>query len=207
MNRYRVTRTLGDGTYGSVFKAVSVADGEVVAIKKMKKKFYSWEECIALREVKSLRKLAHPNIVKLREVIRDNDELFFVFEFMDRNLYEVLKARESRLPEAGVRSIMFQLLQGLAFMHKHGFFHRDIKPENCLVKGDVLKIADFGLAREIRSRPPFTEYVSTRWYRAPEVLLRCPSYNSPVDIFAAGAIMGELVTMRPMFPGNSEADQ
>ena len=163
MNRYRITRSLGDGTYGSVYKAIAVAGGDVVAIKKMKKKYYSWDECIALRELKSLRKLTHPNIVKLREVIRDNDELFFVFEFMERNLYEVLKSRESRLPEASVRNIMFQMLSGLAYMHKHGFFHRDIKPENCLVNGDVVKIADFGLAREIRSRPPFTEYVSTRW--------------------------------------------
>lgn len=77
-------------------------------------------------------------------------------------------------------------------MHKHGFFHRDMKPENLLVKDDAVKIADFGLAREIRSRPPFTDYVSTRWYRAPEILLRSTNYNSPVDMFAMGAIMAEL---------------
>jgi protein kinase len=76
-------------------------------------------------------------------------------------------------------------------MHKHGFFHRDLKPENLLVKGDAVKIADFGLAREIRSKPPFTDYVSTRWYRAPEILLRSTNYNSPVDIFACGAMMAE----------------
>lgn len=92
-------------------------------------------------------------------------------------------------------------------MHKHGFFHRDMKPENMLVMGDVTKIADFGLAREIRSRPPFTDYVSTRWYRAPEILLRSVNYNSPVDIFACGAIMAELYLMRPLFPGNNETDQ
>ena len=96
---------------------------------------------------------------------------------------------------------------GLAYMHKHGFFHRDWKPENLLVKGDAVKIADFGLAREIRSRPPFTDYVSTRWYRAPEILLRSTNYNSPVDIFALGAIMAELYLMRPLFPGNNETDQ
>ena len=139
---------------------------------------------MSLREVRSLRKLSHPNIVKLKEVIRENDELFFVFEYLDRNLYEMCRARERALPEASVRSIMYQIFQGLAFMHKHGFFHRcggelflllrqsprfnaprkpnftpfshppfsDIKPENCLVKGDIVKIADFGLAREIRSR-------------------------------------------------------
>ena len=79
---------------------------------------------------------------------------------------------------------MWQTIAGTAYMHKHGFFHRDMKPENLLVKGDMVKVADFGLAREIRSRPPFTDYVSTRWYRAPEILLRSTNYNSPVDIFA-----------------------
>ena len=152
MQRYKVVKVLGDGTYGSVHKAIHRQTGEVVAIKHMKKKFYSWEECMALREVRSLRKLNHPNIVKLKEVIRENDELYFVFEFMEQNLYELCKDRERSLPESRVRSIMYQMLQGLAFMHKHGFFHRDIKPENCLVNGDVLKLADFGLAREIRSR-------------------------------------------------------
>jgi male germ cell-associated kinase len=207
MNRYTVSRTLGDGTYGSVLKAVNKQTGEVVAVKKMKKKFYSWEECMQLREVKSLRKLNHPSIVKLKEVIRENDELFFVFEYMEKNLYEAMKARERHFPEQAVRNIMWQLMQGLAFMHKHGFFHRDIKPENCLVRGDTVKLADFGLAREIRSRPPFTDYVSTRWYRAPEVLLRSPSYNSPIDQFAMGCVMAELFTLRPLFPGTSEPDQ
>lgn len=207
MNRYKVTKQLGDGTYGSVLKAVNRSSGEVVAIKKMKKKFYTWEECMQLREVKSLKKLNHPNIVKLKEVIRETDELYFVFEFMENNLYECMKSRERHFPEAKIRNMMYQMFQGLAFMHKHGFFHRDVKPENMLVKGDTVKIADFGLAREIRSRPPFTDYVSTRWYRAPEVLLRSASYNSPTDAWAMGCIMAELFTLRPLFPGSSEADQ
>lgn len=93
-------------------------------------------------------------------------------------------------------------------MHKHGFFHRDIKPENLLCMGpEMIKIADFGLAREIRSRPPYTDYVSTRWYRAPEVLLRSTNYNSPIDIWAVGCIMAELYTLQPLFPGRSEIDQ
>jgi serine/threonine protein kinase len=92
-------------------------------------------------------------------------------------------------------------------MHKKGFFHRDLKPENLLATGDIVKIADFGLAREIRSRPPFTDYVSTRWYRAPEILLRSTTYNSPIDIFAIGAIMAELYMLRPLFPGQNETDQ
>lgn len=207
MNRYKVTKQLGDGTYGQVLKAVNRQTGEVVAIKKMKNKFYTWEECMQLREIKSLKKLNHPNIVKLKEVIRENGELFFAFEFMEGNLYEMMKKRERHFPETVIRNIMFQILQALAFIHKHGFFHRDIKPENMLVKGDIVKIADFGLAREIRSQPPFTDYVSTRWYRAPEVLLRSPTYNSPIDNWACGCILAELFTLRPLFAGSSETDQ
>ena len=84
-------------------------------------------------------------------------------------------------------------------MHKHGYFHRDLKPENLLVQNNVVKIIDFGLAREIRSKPPYTEYVSTRWYRAPELLLHSSVYNSPVDIFALGCIMAELYILNPIF--------
>ncbi|CEG38095.1 cmgc rck mak protein kinase [Plasmopara halstedii] len=207
MNRYKVTKQLGDGTYGSVLKAVHRQSGEVVAIKRMKKKFYSWEECMQLREVNSLKKLNHPNIVKLKEVVRENDELFFIFEYMECNLYDIMKKRDRLFPESKIRNFMYQMMQGLAFMHKHSFFHRDIKPENMLVKGDTVKVADFGLAREIRSRPPFTDYVSTRWYRAPEVLLRSTTYNSPIDAWAMGCIMAEMFTLRPLFPGSSEGDQ
>lgn len=92
-------------------------------------------------------------------------------------------------------------------MHKNGFFHRDMKPENLLMYNNAVKLCDFGLAREIRSRPPFTDYVSTRWYRAPELLLRSTNYNSPVDIFALGCIMAELYTLVPLFAGSNEVDQ
>ena len=108
---------------------------------------------------------------------------------------------------------MYQTLQGLAYMHAHNLFHRDLKPENLLCEGNsddpapTIKIADFGLAKEINAKPPFTDYVSTRWYRAPEILLRAPDYNAPIDIFAMGAIMAELFTMKPLFPGSSELDQ
>ncbi|KAA6429954.1 MAG: mitogen-activated kinase 7 [Trebouxia sp. A1-2] len=183
------------------------SDYDQVAIKKMKRKFFSWEECMSLREVKSLRKLNHPCVVKLKEVIRENDELFFVFEYLDCNLYQLMKDRTKLMPESRIRSWCHQILQGLAYIHKHGYFHRDMKPENLLVHRDVVKIADFGLAREIRSRPPYTDYVSTRWYRAPEVLLRSQYYSAPIDMFAMGAIMAELFTLRPLFPGSSEADE
>ncbi|XP_013413842.1 serine/threonine-protein kinase ICK isoform X1 [Lingula anatina] len=208
MNRYNISKQLGDGTYGSVLLATAAESGEKVAIKKMKKKYYSWDECLNLREVKSLRKLNHANIVKLKEVIRENDQLFFVFEFMKENLYDMMKSRDKLFPESAIRNITYQVMQGLAFMHKHGYFHRDMKPENLLCTGpELVKIADLGLAREIRSRPPYTDYVSTRWYRAPEVLLRSTNYSSPIDMWAVGCIMAELYTLRPLFPGSSEIDE
>ncbi|XP_054863297.1 serine/threonine-protein kinase MAK isoform X9 [Amphiprion ocellaris] len=208
MNRYTTLKQLGDGTYGSVLMGRSNESGELVAIKRMKRKFYSWEECMNLREVKSLKKLNHANVVKLKEVIRENDHLYFVFEYMKENLYQLMKDRKKLFPESVIRNISFQILQGLSFIHKHGFFHRDMKPENLLCMGpELVKIADFGLAREIRSKPPYTDYVSTRWYRAPEVLLRSSTYSSPIDLWAVGCIMAELYTLRPLFPGNSEVDE
>uniref|UniRef100_A0A182KA20 non-specific serine/threonine protein kinase n=1 Tax=Anopheles christyi TaxID=43041 RepID=A0A182KA20_9DIPT len=208
MNRYLTLSQLGDGTYGTVVLGQRKDTGEKVAIKRMKRKYYSWEEAMSLREVKSLKKLSHANVVKLKEVIRENDVLYFVFEYMQENLYQLIKDRDTHFPEATVRLILQQILTGLAFMHRHGFFHRDLKPENVLCSGpETVKIADFGLAREIRSRPPYTDYVSTRWYRAPEVLLHSTRYGSSIDLWAVGCIMAELYTFRPLFPGSSEVDQ
>ncbi|CAN4077294.1 unnamed protein product [Withania somnifera] len=207
MERYKIINEVGNGTFGSVWRALNKQTGEVVAIKKMKKKYYSWEECINLIEVKSLRKMSHPNIVKLKEVIRENDILYFVFEYMECNLYHLMKDRPKLFLESEVRNWCFQIFQGLAYMHQRGYFHRDLKPENLLVSKDTIKIADFGLAREINSQPPYTEYVSTRWYRAPEVLLQSPIYGPAVDMWAMGAIMAELLNLRPLFPGSSVADE
>ncbi|KAF3648016.1 Serine/threonine-protein kinase MAK [Capsicum annuum] len=232
-DQYRIINEVGNGTFGNVWRALNKQTGEVVAIKKMKKNYYSWEECINLREVKSLRKLNHPNIVKLKEVIRENDILYFVFEYM------LMKDRSKLFSETEVRNWCFQVFQALAYMHRQGYFHRDLKPavdyvfyvhdydfiihsivifpiltydpdgcaENLLVSKDIIKVADFGLAREINSQPPYTEYVSTRWYRAPEILLQSHIYGPAVDMWAMGAIMAELFSLRPLFPGSSEADE
>jgi serine/threonine protein kinase len=146
----------------------------------------------------------------MKEAIREKEELFLIFEYCETSLYNIMQQtkREGRqFEESQIKGMMHQLLCGLAHMHKHGFFHRDIKPENMLCHGDTIKIADFGLAREIRSRPPFTEYVSTRWYRAPEILLHSTTYNSPIDLWAVGVLMAELYLGRPLFPGSSEGDQ
>ncbi|KAG0347441.1 hypothetical protein BG004_007737, partial [Podila humilis] len=150
-DEFTVLKELGNGSFGSVFKAQHNASGEMVAIKKMKKKFSSQVGCRSLQEVKILRGLHH--------------------------------------------------------MHSHGIMHRDMKPENLLITGDVVKIADFGLAREIKSRPPYTTYVSTRWYRAPEVLLKSSNYTCAVDLWAIGTIAAELMTLKPLFPGSSDMDQ
>eukprot|EP00759_Apiculatamorpha_spiralis_P008819 PhF_6_TR15674/c0_g1_i2/m.24370/K08829/MAK; male germ cell-associated kinase len=210
MNRYKVLQTIGDGSYGLVMKAIMIETGDVVAVKKMKRKFSTWQECMELREIRSLKKLSHPHVIKLREVIRENEELYFVFEYCEANLYHIMRQAARPLGEIKIRNIMAQVIGGLAYVHRNGFFHRDIKPENILCvhpDGEACKIADFGLAREIRSRPPFTDYVSTRWYRSPELLLRATTYNSPVDMWAAGVLMAELYTLRPLFPGTSESDE
>lgn len=207
MHRYKVIKLLGDGTYGSVWKALNIQNNEIVAIKKMKRKYYVWEECMNLREVKSLQKLNHPHIVRLKEVVRENNELFFIFEYMEFNLYQVMKDLDKPIPESRIRNWCLQVFQALENMHMNGYFHRDLKPENLLVTGDLIKVADFGLAREVDSKPPYTDYVSTRWYRAPEVLLQSRCYGPAIDMWAMGAIMAELFNLRPLFPGDSELDE
>lgn len=207
MERYKLIREIGDGTCGNVFMAYNVETNEIVAVKKMKRKFFQWEECVNLREVKALQKLIHPNIVKLKEVTMENHELFFIFEHMECNLYDVIRERQVAFSEVEIRNFMVQILQGLAHMHSNGYFHRDLKPENLLVTNGIVKIADFGLARELSSNPPYTDYVSTRWYRAPEVLLQSSAYTPAIDMWAVGAILAELFTLSPLFPGESETDQ
>lgn len=209
MRRFEELEVVGDGAFGIVTKCRDKETGDLVAIKKMKKRYSSFEECLQLKEVKSLRKIKHQNIVRLLQVFRENEYLYLVFELMGKSLLNTINLRGG-YPEDDIRKIMTQILTGLNYIHKQGFFHRDMKPDNLLWKDDdmsVLKIADFGLAREIRSRPPYTEYISTRWYRAPENILKFPNYNSPIDIWACGVIMAELFIARPLFQGTSETDQ
>ncbi|AAZ10106.1 protein kinase, putative [Trypanosoma equiperdum] len=226
MENYQLLNQLGDGTFGCVVKALHKSSGQFVAIKKMKQKYYSWDECMKLPEVVVVRRVhGHPNIVKMREVIREKNELFFVFEFMDGDLLGVIRrAKQMQSYGSGtsgpalaypkIKSYTFQILQSLAYLHRAGYFHRDMKPENLLVRKDpstsaqeIVKLADFGLVKEIRARPPYTDYVSTRWYRAPELLLQDRCYSSPVDIWAVGCIIAEMITTRPLFAGSNEVDQ
>ncbi|KAJ9543806.1 hypothetical protein OSB04_023513 [Centaurea solstitialis] len=209
MEKYHKLGQIGRGSYGVVSKALNTETGELVAIKKMiDRRYHSIKECMNLREVKSLCKVKnHPNIVKLKEVIVENKILFLVFEYMECTLFDRMRYRTKPFSETEIRNICFQIFQGLEYMHNRvGYFHRDLKPENLLVSKDVIKIADLGQAREINGKPPYTDYVTTRWYRAPEVLLHARAHGSSVDMWAMGAIMYELFTLQPLFKGSSATD-
>ncbi|KAL6077131.1 serine/threonine-protein kinase MHK isoform X1 [Balamuthia mandrillaris] len=210
MDKYEKEAQLGQGTYGTVRRYRHLRTGELVAIKKMRGRFETWRDCVALAEVKALKYLRHKNIVKLKEVIREEQRLYLVFEYMQENLHEVITRRteaQSPFPESTIRSMMYQALSGLAHLHQHDVFHRDLKPENLLVTGEVLKIGDFGLARSVVTGPPYTEYISSRWYRAPEVLLKNGVYGPAIDMWAIGTIMAEMYGLAPLFAGENEIDQ
>ena len=145
----------------------------------------------------------------LGEVLYDENSgrLALVFELMERNLYEVIKGRSTYLQETKVKFWMFQVLKSLNFMHRNGIFHRDIKPENILIKGDTsIKLADLGSCKGIYSKHPFTEYISTRWYRAPECLLTDGYYNFKMDIWGVGCVFYEMLSLMPLFPGDDEIE-
>jgi len=210
MHKYRLISKKGEGTFSEVLKAQSIRSGKYFAIKCMKNHFDSIDQVNNLREIQALRRLAgHPNIIKLHEVLYDEPQgrLALVFELMDMNLYEAIKGRRHYLPEAKVKQYMYELMKALDHMHRNGIFHRDVKPENLLLLDDEIKLADLGSCRGIYSRQPYTEYISTRWYRAPECLLTDGYYNFKMDLFAAGCVWFEIAALFPLFPGQNEMDQ
>ena len=153
MDKFQIIKNCGDGTYGTVVEAINRTTRETVAIKKMKMKFESWDEAMSLREVKTLRRLNHVNVVKLKEVIRVQNDVYLVFEYMKGTILDHLREykrihKTEGLPNDQVKTIMKQVLTGLAFIHGRGYFHRDLKPENLLYQDGLLKIADFGLSKE-----------------------------------------------------------
>ena len=123
------------------------------------------------------------------------------------NLYEAIKDRKKYLPEKKAKSWIFQTLKALEFMHRNGIFHRDIKPENILLRNNQVKLADLGSCKGMYSKPPFTEYISTRWYRSPECLLTDGYYNYKMDIWGLGCVFFEILTLIPLFPGDDEIDE
>ena len=200
---------LGEGTYGVVYKARDRQTDEIVALKRIRLEVE--DEGIpstALREISLLRELNHENIVNLKDCVQEDGKLFLVFEFLDMDLKKFMDSRNGPLAPGLVKSFLFQCLRGLAFCHARGVMHRDLKPQNLLVCQGRLKIADFGLARAfcppIR---PLTHEVVTLWYRPPEILLGAQAYAPPMDLWAIGTILSEMVTKKPLFPGDSEIDQ
>lgn len=211
MRKYRLVAKKGEGTFSEVLKAQNVKDNKYHAIKCMKNHFESIDQVNNLREIQALRRLSpHQHIVKLEEVLYDqpSGRLALVFELMDANLYEMIRGRRHYLKPDLIQLLMYQLVKSLDHMHNKGIFHRDIKPENILVEDNrKLKLADFGSCRGIYSKQPYTEYISTRWYRAPECLLTDGYYGPEMDMWGAGCVFFEITSLYPLFPGSNELDQ
>lgn len=210
MEKYESFGLVGEGSYGQVLKCRHKESNQVVAIKK----FLEGEDDkmvkkIAMREVRMLKQLRHENLVNLIEVFRRKKRLYLVFEFMDHTVLDELEKYPMGLDESLVRKYMWQILKGIEFCHLNNIIHRDIKPENILVsKSKVVKLCDFGFARTIAGPGEiYTDYVATRWYRAPELLVGDTKYGKAIDLWAVGCLQAEMLTGEPLFPGDSDIDQ
>eukprot|EP00754_Rhynchopus_humris_P046625 Rhum_TRINITY_DN6178_c1_g1::Rhum_TRINITY_DN6178_c1_g1_i1::g.19296::m.19296/K08824/CDKL; cyclin-dependent kinase-like len=203
MNKYEVLGTVGEGVYGTVFRCRNRQTGEVVAVKKFKEsEDVDSVRKTSLREVKMLRTLRdHAGIVTLLEAFRRKGRLYLVFEYVGRNLLEELEQHPRGLAPELVRRYTYMLSRALHSCHSERIIHRDIKPENLLINGRerTLKLCDFGFARMTgsagsaggSSSGPYTDYVATRWYRSPELLLGTTRYDGKVDLWAIGCILSE----------------
>ncbi|KAM6317691.1 cyclin-dependent kinase 3 [Podargus strigoides] len=208
---FQKVEKIGEGTYGVVYKALNKHTGQLVALKKIH--LDSETEGVpstAIREISLLKELKHPNIVRLLDVIHSQKKLYLVFEYLNQDLKKYMDlCRTGELSSSLVKNYLFQLLQGVSFCHAHRVIHRDLKPQNLLInEAGQIKLADFGLARTFGvPQRTYTHEVVTLWYRAPEILLGCKYYSTAVDIWSVGCIFGEMVTMKALFPGDSEIDQ
>ncbi|XP_009469933.1 PREDICTED: mitogen-activated protein kinase 15 [Nipponia nippon] len=203
--------------YGIVWKAIDRRTGEIVAVKKIFDAFRNRTDAQrTFREIMFLQEFGeHPNIIKLLDVIRaQNDkDIYLVFESMETDLHAVIK-KGNLLKDIHKCYILYQLLKATKFIHSGNVIHRDQKPSNILLDADCfVKLCDFGLARSLcqmnedQGNPALTEYVATRWYRAPEILLSSRSYTKGVDMWSIGCILGELLLGKPLFPGTSTVNQ
>ncbi|KAL4228943.1 Cyclin-dependent kinase 3 [Mactra antiquata] len=211
MENFQKIEKIGEGTYGVVYKARDKLSGRLVALKKIRLDADSeGVPSTAIREISLLKELDHINIVRLLDVVHSEKKLYLVFEYLHQDLKKYMDScPPPGLEDSLIKSYLYQLLLGISYCHGHRVLHRDIKPQNLLidVHGNI-KLADFGLARAfgvpVRT---YTHEVVTLWYRAPEILLGSKYYSTPVDVWSLGCIFAEMLTRRPLFPGDSEIDQ
>eukprot|EP00771_Trimastix_marina_P003291 gnl/Trimastix_PCT/4524.p1 GENE.gnl/Trimastix_PCT/4524~~gnl/Trimastix_PCT/4524.p1 ORF type:complete len:465 (+),score=97.74 gnl/Trimastix_PCT/4524:123-1517(+) len=210
--RYRIIRKIGRGAYGVVYRAEDRESGTIVALKKSFDAFSCHTDAQrSYREVMFLVGMQHRNVIRLRRIMRaKNDlDLYLIFDFMDADLN--LAIRSQILQDKHIKYLLYQLLRGLHYIHRGGLLHRDLKPGNLLITSDcALKLGDFGLARLVTEETnsiTMTDYVSTRWYRAPELLVGAAQYSYGVDMWSVGCILAEMLGSTPLFPGDSTIDQ
>ncbi|VVA89642.1 unnamed protein product [Arabis nemorensis] len=206
-------RPLGRGASGFVCAAFNSETGEEVAIKKISNAFDNIMDAKrTLREIKLHNHMDHDNVVAIKDIIRppqreNFNDVYIVYELMDTDLHQIIRSTQP-LNDDHSRFFLYQLLRGLKYVHSANVLHRDLKPSNLLLNANCdLKIGDFGLARTKSETDFMTEYVVTRWYRAPELLLNCSEYTAAIDIWSVGCILGETMTREPLFPGRDYVQQ
>ena len=211
MEHYEKGPTLGEGTFGRVFKAKDLRSGRLVAIKKIRMgNAKEGVNVTALREIKFLKELKHPNVIELVDVFPHKRNLNVVYEYMTSDLEAIIRDKATRLRTGDVKAYMQLILRGVAACHRYWIIHRDIKPNNILLSptGQV-KLADFGAGRIFGSPNDrkFTTQVFARWYRAPELLFDSERYTSAVDLWAVGCVFAELMLRKPWLPANNDLQQ
>ncbi|XP_003469422.1 cyclin-dependent kinase-like 2 isoform X2 [Cavia porcellus] len=210
MEKYENLGLVGEGSYGMVMKCRDKDSGRIVAIKKfLESDDDKMVKKIAMREIKLLKQLRHENLVNLLEVCKKKKRWYLIFEFVDHTILDDLELFPNGLDYQVVQKYLFQIINGIGFCHSHNIIHRDIKPENILVsQAGVVKLCDFGFARTLAAPGEvYTDYVATRWYRAPELLVGDVKYGKAVDVWAIGCLVTEMLTGEPLFPGDSDIDQ
>ena len=209
-NKFDVIGIVGEGAYGIVYKCRNKETKEYVAIKKFKESEDEIVKKTMRRELKVLQVLKNDNIVEFKQAFKQKGNLYLVFEFIDKNLLELLEQSPTGLSPQLIKNLIFQLCKAVKYLHDQNIIHRDVKPENLLIDNKMnLKLCDFGFARKIlnNKNENLTDYVATRWYRSPELLITGGIYGPEVDYWAIGCIMGELADGKPIFPGENEIDQ
>nr|XP_056718979.1 cyclin-dependent kinase-like 3 [Euleptes europaea] len=208
MEMYDILGKVGEGSYGMVMKCKHKETGHVVAIKMFYEKPEKSVNKIAMREIKFLKQFRHENLVNLIEVFRQKKKIHIVFEFIDHTILDELQHYSHGLDNRRLKRYLFQILRAIDYLHSNNVIHRDIKPENILVsQTGITKLCDFGFARTLAAPGDiYTDYVATRWYRAPELVLKDTTYGKPVDIWALGCMIIEMATGNPYLPSSSDLD-